>query len=138
MKKLIALLAVLALPALAGERILGEIVSGAGADTTNQSTAVPFAIPPNTKVTVVCNGSANVCVSSATACTNLAGANPGVPVTANEKFPTSTNSGNSTTTAKRANQGATNVVIGGQVSSLIRIVGAAAVTCTVWSRKGDE
>ena len=137
MKRFVLLLAVLSMPALAGERILGEIVSAAGADTTNASTAVPFAIPPNTKFTIACNAAANICTSSTTACTDIGGANPGLPVVAKEKLPQSTNAANSATVAKRAVR-STDRIVAGTKSSIVRIFGAAAVTCTVWSRSGDE
>ena len=137
MKRFVLLLAVLSMPALAGERILGEIVSATGADTTNASTAVPFAIPPNTKFTIACNAAANICTSSTTACTDIGGANPGLPVVAKEKLPQSTNAANSATVAKRAVR-STDRIVAGTKSSIVRIFGAAAVTCTVWSRSGDE
>ncbi len=139
MKRFVLLLAVLSMPALAGERILGEIVSAAGADTTNASTAVPFAIPPNTKFTIACNAAANICTSSTTACTDIGGANPGLPVVAREKLPQSTNAADSATVAKRAVSGSPSVsIVAGTKSSIVRIFGAAAVTCTVWSRNGNE
>lgn len=138
MKKLITLLALVALPAMAGESLLGSIVSAAGADTTNQSTAAPFNIKPNGKITIVCTAAAFVCVSSTTACTNLAGSNPGVPVAASEKFPTSANAGNRPTTGGRVASPPSTVTIGGAPSALVRIVGAGAVTCHVYSRNGDE
>lgn len=122
---------VLAPAALAGERYLGVIVSGAGADTTNASTAAPFAIPPGSKITMVCTASAFICAvplasSPSAACTaSLAGANPGIPVVANEKFPTSAAVTNTATVASTR-------------SAIVRIVGAAAVNCLVYERSGTE
>jgi len=139
MKRFVLLLAVLSMPALAGELPLGEIISVAGADTTNASTAVPFAIPTNTKITVSCTLAANICVSSTTACTDIGGANAGVPVVAKEKLPTSTNAANYAVVAKRAVRRSPTVsIVAGEQSALVRIFAAGAVTCTVWSRSGNE
>ena len=126
----LALLACLAAPpALAGETFVGKIVSAAGADTTNATTSTPFFVPAGTKFTMYCSAAAYVCVDTASACTDTAGATPGVPVAALTVFPTSTS------------------VAGGPVvpagtaaarGSYLRIVGAGAVTCTVWVRQGTE
>jgi hypothetical protein len=138
MKRFLSLLILVALPALAGERLLGTIVSAAGADTTNATTAVPFAIPPNTKLTITCTAAANICANSSTACTALAGANSGVPVVSGVPFPTSANSGDLTTTAGAAVGPPRTVVVAGKKSVTFRIFGAAAVSCVVWARNGDE
>lgn len=116
----------LSLGAFAGETYRGIIVSAAGADTTNASTAAPFLLPAASKVTVACTAAAFICVGP-TACTaSLAGANPGVPVAANEKFPTSTNAL------------VTGVTISSKATAIIRIVATTAVNCVVWERRGDE
>ena len=112
--------------AQAGEVYRGIIVSAAGADTTNASTAAPFVVNAREKVTVVCTAAAFVCIGSATCTASLTGANPGVPVSANEKFPTSTGS---------LVSGAT---VSGATTALIRIVATGAVNCVVWTRQGDE
>ena len=131
MSRLILAAVLFALPASAGERFLGIIVSGAGADTTNATTAAPFAIPPGAQITMACTAAAFICAaplasSPSAACTaSLAGANPGVPVSANEKFPTSTSTQATATIAS-------------STSSTVRIVGAAAVNCVVWERRGNE
>ena len=131
MSRLILAAVLFALPASAGERFLGIIVSGAGADTTNATTAAPFAIPPGAQITMACTAAAFICAaplasSPSAACTaSLAGANPGVPVSANEKFPTSTSTQATVTSAS-------------STSSTVRIVGAAAVNCVVWERRGNE
>lgn len=137
--KHVILIALLSLPAFAGERLLGSIVSGAGADTTNATTATPFAIPPEAKLTIVCTAATSICVSSSTTCT-LAGTttNPGLPVTANEKFPTSANTGDLTTTSGAAVSPPRTVVVAGKRSVTVRIVASAASTCNVYSRNGDE
>ena len=132
MTRVLLLSVLVALPALAGEKYLGIIVSGAGADTTNASTAAPFAIAPGAKVTVACTASAFICAqppqggTGSTACTaSLTGANPGVPVTANSPFPTSVSTQFTST-------------IVSQKSATLRIVAAAAVNCVVWERSGTE
>ena len=61
MSRLTLLCALVAFPALAGERFLGIIVSAAGADTTNATTAAPFAIPKGQKITMACTAAAFVC-----------------------------------------------------------------------------
>jgi len=137
MKKLV-LICLIALPALAGERQIGVIVSAAGADTTNATTAVPFAITPNTRLTVSCTAAANICANSSTACTAVAGANAGLPVTAGEKLPTSADTGDLVTTAGAAVGPPKTVVVAGKKSVTFRIFGAAAVSCTFWARNGDE
>jgi len=119
--------ALLSMPALAGERLLGKIVSGAGADTSNDSTATPFRVPNDAKITVVCTATAYVLTDSATAVTDLTGANPGMPVTANEKFPTSTGTMTKVNSGTAANGGA-----------YVRIMGPAAVNCWVFERRGNE
>jgi hypothetical protein len=128
---LLVALATTALPAFAGERFLGIIVSAAGADTTNATTAAPFAIPPGAQITMACTAAAFVCAAPlasapTSACTaSLTGANPGVPVSANEKFPTSTST-------------QATVTVAGSTSSTVRIVGTGAVNCVVWERRGNE
>ena len=131
MSRLILAAVLFALPASAGERFLGIIVSAAGADTTNITTAAPFSIPKGQKITLACTAAAFVCAvplasTPTAACTaSLAGANPGVPVIASEKFPTSTDTMNGTTLSSNP-------------TAVVRIVGTAAVNCVVWARKGDE
>lgn len=132
MTRLVALAVLaLSLDSVAGEKYLGVIVSAAGADTTNATTAAPFAIPKGAQITIACTASAYICAmplasSPTSACTaSLAGSNPGVPVTANEKFPTSTSTQNAVTVASTT-------------SATVRIVGTAAVNCVVWERTGNE
>lgn len=133
MTRLFLLLCLLLTPsAMAGEVYLGAIVSAAGADTTNASTAAPFAISPTAKLTMVCTAAAFICaapprsLAPTTACTaSLAGTNPGLPVNASEKFPTSAN-------------GQYTVTVSSSRSAVVRIVGTAAVTCYVWERSGTE
>lgn len=117
---------ILASLAHAGEVYRGIIVSAAGADTTNASTAAPFALSTRAKITVVCTAAAFICIGPTTCTASLTGANPGVPVSANEKFPTSTGSQVS------------GVTVSGVATAVVRIVAAAAVNCVVWERQGDE
>ena len=126
MKHVLAvMLSLCALPAFAGERYLGAIVSGAGADTTNNSTATPFFVPSDAKLTIFCNAAAYIITDSNSAATT-AGTN-GLPVTSGEKFPTSTGTQVKVVSATAANGGA-----------LVRIAGASAVTCWVYERRGNE
>lgn len=125
---LAALVASLATPAYAGEEYLGAIVSGAGADTTNGSTAAPFVIPLGSKLTLYCTAAANICTDTTTACGVTGAANMGVPVASTSAFPTSV----------RPLSSAPSITISGQRSSIVRIVGAAAVTCYVFARNGNE
>lgn len=126
MKRIALAVTLAASAAHAGEVYRGIIVSAAGADTTNASTAAPFVVTAREKVTVVCNAAAFICIGSATCTASLAGANPGVPVASNEKFPTSTGSLVS------------GVTVSGATTALIRIVSTTAVSCLVWTRQGDE
>lgn len=130
MKRFLLFAALLtAAPALAGERFLGSIVSAAGADTTNATTASPFVIPPGTRLTVQCTATAYVIGDDKTAVTSTRG----VTLAALALFLTKVDG---TTTSGASNT----VAIAGQTgpSGILRIAGPAAVTCNVWARKGDE
>lgn len=140
MKNLILAVCLVSLPGFAGERLLGSIVSAAGADTTNASTSTPFAVPPNAKLTIQCTVATSICVSSSTTCT-LAGTttNPGVGVgAAPDKLPTSANTGDLTTTSGAAVSPPRTIVVAGKKSVTVRIVASGASTCNVYSRNGDE
>ena len=132
MRHLLVAVSLLALPSIAGEKYLGAIVSGAGADTTNDSTATPFYIPPGAKLTLNCTAAANVCVDTNSTCTLLGSGNPGLPVAASTNFPTNTAVTPTPDAVKVSSGTAAN---GG---ALVRIVGSAAVTCYVWKRQGGE
>ncbi len=138
--KNIFLVVLLSLPAFAGERLLGSIVSAAGADTTNATTATPFAVPPETKLTIQCSAATSICMNSSTTCT-LAGTttNPGVAVSAApDKLPTSAGTGDLTTTSGAAVSPPKTVVVAGKKSVTVRIVASGASTCNVYARNGDE
>lgn len=111
--------------AFAGEMYLGALVSAAGADITNDATATPFLVPSDAKITVVCNAAAYVITDTRTAAT-VNGTN-GLPLASGEKFPTSTGTMVKVVSATAANGGA-----------IVRIAGAAAVTCWVYARRGNE
>lgn len=115
---------------VAGEAYLGAVVSAAGADTTNDTTATPFKVPHGAKLTIYCTAAANICVDTSSACTVLGGANPGVPVASTTLFPTSTRHDTSAPSVSSATAATT--------GAYLRIVGAGAVTCYVWARQGSE
>jgi hypothetical protein len=117
-------LLLLASPAFAAEKLLGSIVSAAGADTTNASTASPFVVPFAAKLTIQCNAAAYLSLSTSTA----ASSTTSVTVASGEKFPTSSESQSSSPVLS----------ISGKSSAVVRIAGAGAVTCLVFQRKGDE
>lgn len=120
-KALFVVLAFLSTSAFAGEKFLGTIVSAAGADVTNATTAAPFVIPTSALISVQCTAAAYVITDDTTAVTAARGIN----VTSGQFLPTST-----------SNQEI--VVISSQVSSIVRVAGPAAVNCTVWTRRGNE
>lgn len=132
MQKLLALVALsaallVAAPAQASERYIGKIVSGAGANTTNVSTAAPFVVPQVQKITIWCDAAAFIAVDTLTASSSTSGA---LPVVAQEKFPTSTNSSGGAFPVT--------VYIGTAASALIQISGPGAFTCYVSVRTGNE
>lgn len=113
----------LSMSALAGEKLLGAIVSAAGADTTNASTATPFYVPRSSKITIWCNAAGFVITDRLTAAT----ATTALPLAASVLFPTSTGADARSTTANASLGGAT-----------VRIFGTGAVTCYVFARSGTE
>lgn len=135
MRKTIFLLAALTVwvPAQAGETPtnsvggnagVNAIVSVAGADTSNATTATPFFIPLAVKLTIWCNAPAFIAINSRVAA-NATG--NGMPVSTNEKFPTSTG-------REIVDQSGT-AAAGG---AIVRIFGTSAVTCYVNVRSGTE
>ncbi len=123
MKAILLAVTLFALPAFAGERFIAAIVSVAGADTSNISTGTPFYIPSDAKITIWCNASAYVITDTTTA----ASATTALPVSTNEKFPTSTGTSVKAPTGTAAAGGA-----------IVRIFGTAAVTCFIFERRGNE
>lgn len=120
--RLLPLFLLLAAPlARAGEnRHLGSIVVS-GASLTNVTTAVPFNIPTNSKVTIYCTAAVQLLVDATVVTTGTAGSK-GVFVAALTLFPTSVG----------PNKG----VIGTTPTAVIAIIGTA--TCDVWQRTGTE
>lgn len=108
-------------PARAGEnRHLGAIVVS-GASLTNVTTAVPFNIPTNAKLTLYCTAAVQVLTDTLVVTTGTAGTK-GVPVAALALFPTSV--------------GPTKSAISNVPTAVIAIIGTA--TCDVWQRLGTE
>jgi hypothetical protein len=110
--------------AFAAEKYLGTIFSATGADTTNETTASPFFIPFSAKITVQCTINTYINVSTLTAPTST----NALMIFASEKFPTSTESQNTSPT----------VTITSKKSTLVRISAAGADTCLVFQRLGTE
>lgn len=109
--------------ALAGETLLGTIVSAAGADVTNATTAAPFVITPGARLSVQCGAAAYVIGDDLTAVS----ATRGVKLAADQFFLT-----------KVEGLAGKTVIISSTRSSILRVAGPAAVTCLVWSRMGNE
>lgn len=126
MKKFALVAALFASTAFAGERFIGKITT-AGADTTNATTAAPFAVPFSTKLTIWCDAAAYIAVGTTTAASATSGA---VPVSALEKFPTSTGS--------QGGAGSVQVVVSGKTSAVVRVFAVSAVNCYVSTRLGSE
>lgn len=119
----LCLVALLAVPftAQAGEnKHLGDIVV-AGASLTNVTTAVPFVIPQNAKITLYCTAAVQVLTDVLLVSTGTAGTK-GVTVAATTLFPTSV-----TLTLSS---------VGGRATAVIAVIGTA--TCSVWQRTGGE
>lgn len=123
MIKYFAAILSLCIPAIshADERYLGKIVSGAGADTTNGSTAAPFIVPTAQPISIQCTAAAYVITDDTTAVDT----DRGIHVSANQFLTTKTSTFNT-------------IIVTSTVSAIIRIAGPAAVTCSVWTRRGDE
>lgn len=116
--------------AFAGERYLGTITS-TGSDTTNATTATPFFIPKDAKVTMQCDATAYVLTDSSSAVTS----SNGIKLSSDALFPTSTGSLTKDTTATLAD-GGTNTGYGG---AIIRVISSSGtVSCKVWERRGNE
>ena len=122
MKRLILVAVVLlSLPAIAGERLLGTLTS-TGSDVTNATTAVPFFVPPDAKLTVQCDATAYFITDDETAVTSARGLKLGADVL----FPTSTGT-------------LVRVTISTQSSAVLRVISASGtVNCKVWERRGNE
>lgn len=104
----------MSMPAVAGERYLGTIVSATNAN--NVTTAAPFSIPASAKISIQCDGAAHILVcQNAGSCT--ATTTNGIKVAQDALFMTST----------PANSGGV---------GLVSVVGSAS--CRVFERAGNE
>jgi len=119
MRKIVLLLsALLATQVFGAEQAIGVITS-AGASTTNASTAAPFSIQGNTKLSIQCDAIAFVkvgdSVQGVTATTSATGSS--VKILADQLFLTST----------------------ATEQNLIAIISASGTAnCRVFTRRGDE
>lgn len=119
----LALVYLLALEASAGENKYLGVLSSAGTTINNGTTAAPFVIPPNSKITMHCSAAVFVYVDNATTATS--GATKGVPVGASTLFPTSV-------------QGS-KIVISSVLSAVVAMIpSSGSATCDVWQRDGAE
>ena len=147
MRKLALLAVCVAGPALAGETLLGTLISSDGGVVTNRTTgytayACPantsggcFVVTPQTKITVQCNQAAYFLTDSASASSTT-----GLRLSADQMFPSSINT-NKTLTAGAYNSdgGSAGVAVtytGGWVSAQPQ--SGASLTCRVYSRSGTE
>jgi hypothetical protein len=134
MRKLVFALCLLSLPALAGERYLGSIVTNTLSDAglterTNVTTAAPFRISPGAQITIQCDVAVYVITDDTTAVTSARG----LYLTANEKFPTSVGT-QVLSTAATMSDGGTQVTGG-----IVRVLSTSGnATCRVWERRGNE
>lgn len=121
MNRTLLLLATLACgSAFAGENKYLGTITVSGSSLTNISTAVPFAIPPTSKITIVCDAAVRILTDSTSVATS--GATKGLPVAANVLFPTSV--------------GARLATVGTTQSALVAVIGTG--NCDVWQRAGTE
>ncbi len=142
MKKLVAVLMLVATAAWAGERFLGVIAVTDGGSSNNAITgyglagcaitvkecSIPqaFYIPPSAKLTVICNSVAHL-----TANRNTTDAGVGMKLAADEKFPTST--GPAVTVALP--DGGT---YRGGVLAISPAAGSSGGACGTYERSGTE
>lgn len=122
--------ALFALVAFAGERYLGTIVSAA-VDKTNATTATPFFVPPNAKITIQCDAISYVLTDTSTAVSST----NGVKLAADFIFPTST----TTSPTAALGDGGTPWTDGGIRGAVVRaIASTGTANCKVWQRLGTE
>lgn len=117
-----------------GESYLGALVSDAGVDVDNTTTATPFFVPKGAKLTVWCSSASNICVDQTTRCGVGApdgGAVPGLPVPASTPFPTSV--------GPPANSNFPTVPSGtGLNGAYVRMASTTSAACYVYGRQGTE
>lgn len=115
MRTALILGALLASSAMAAERRLGQVVATAPTAQNNNTTAAPFTVPGNARISIQCSADAYVVISDSAA---KVATNVEVKIAADILFPTSTPSGFS-----------------GFVS-ILPVTGSA--TCQVYVRSGNE
>lgn len=141
MRKLLAVLALLATSAWAGEQLLGVILVSDGGTANNASTGYgsagcvvggacyqAFRVPAPSPLSVQCDQAASVVVNKA-----LADAGEGIQVGALQFLTTST----AVTPCRVALLPDGGSYVGGCVA-IAPAAGAASATCRVWSRQGNE
>ena len=123
--RLLLLLAclVVSLPAAAGENKHLGVITTAGTSINNMTTAVPFRIPINSKVTLYCTTAVQILTDATVVTTGTTGTK-GVPWAALTLFPTSV--------------GGSKGSISGTETAVISIIAAGACSCDVWLRLGTE
>jgi len=100
-------------------RYVGTIVSAAGGNTTNATTAAPFIVMPRSRILIQPDAIASVMTGVAVATAGTA-----VTLAANEKYVTVLNAGNT-------------VLIGTTASGQIALVGPAAFNAKIFEESGD-
>ena len=124
MRALVALMLCLAGSAWAGENIHLGTMTMTGSSVTNVTTAVPFVIPLNSKITVYCSAAGvQMLTDSFTVSTATLGTK-GIQVPGATLFPSSV--------TKRMSQ------VSGKDSAVVAMIGTAAITCDFWQRPGGE
>jgi len=117
MRHLLLAACLIASPALAGEKYIGTLV--ATSSVNNSTTATPFAVPSNQKLSVQCDAVAYILIcSTTTGCT--ATSTNGVKVAADALFTTSTPS---TTTGS---------------AYVAALSSSGTANCRVFTRSGTE
>lgn len=90
MKTALIVVTLLASSAMAAERRLGQVVATAPTSQNNNTTAAPFAVPGNARISIQCSADAYVVISDSPTKTAT---NVEVKLAADVLFPTSTPSG---------------------------------------------
>ena len=134
MKRLAIIGALCAATAWAGEVFLGVIIATSGADTTNATTATPFCIAGDSKLSIWCDAAAYISTDTTQQTGSFldggTNATVGVPVQASTLFPTSVGS-----LVKHVSDGGT-----ASGCAILRVGAAPGTTarCYVYSRRGSE
>lgn len=126
MKKLVFALCLLALPAFAGEQLLGTITS-TGTSVTNATTALSFNIYPTAKLSLQCDAIVYVATDATTVSSTT-----GVKLAADVLFPTAVAGWN--VTVLPADGGTT-----ARTSARVAVISASGTAnCKVFERSGKE